>query len=136
MCTPSPAHTNPAYAQLDGYLDNLANAASQEKMTLAKLVTSKFSLAASVAKLTTKLANLTTAYALLANSTASPTLASSTHGGRPRSSCVYTVGGYCWTHGYKVHKNTCKHNPDGHKDCATHANTMHGSTTNKGWEDV
>ena len=53
---------------------------------------------------------------------------------------VSTQWGYCWTHGYQVHKNhsssTCKHKADGHKDCATRANTMHGSTTNKGWEDA
>jgi hypothetical protein len=49
-------------------------------------------------------------------------------------------GGYYWTHGYQVHKNhsssTCKHKANGHKDCATRASTMHGSTTNKGWEDA
>ncbi len=49
------------YAQLDGYLDNLTNATTKEKTTLAKLITLNVSLAASVANLTTNLANLTTA---------------------------------------------------------------------------
>jgi hypothetical protein len=128
------------YMQLDGYLDNLANAATQEKTTLAKLVASNVSLAASVATLTTNLANFTTAYALLANGTNAPMPPASTCGGHPRGSGVYAVGGYCWTHGYQVHKNhsssTYKHKADGHKDCTTQANTMHGSTTNKGWENA
>ena len=137
----TPALLTPStYAQLDGYLDNLANAATQEKTTLADLVASNSSLAASVATLTTNLANLTTAYTLLAAGSNAPAQPATTRGGRPRGSGVYAVGGYCWTHGYQVHKNhsssTCKHKADGHKDCATRANTMHGSTTNKGWEDA
>jgi hypothetical protein len=92
------------YAQLDSYLDNLANAATQEKTTLAELVTSNVSLAASVATLTTNLANLTTAYALLANGPNAPVHPATTRGSRPCGSGV-AVGGYCWTHGYQVHKN-------------------------------
>ena len=101
---------------------------------------SNISLAASVANLTTNLANLTMAYALLANSTNAPAPMASTHGGLPRGSGVYAMGGYCWTHGYQVHENhsssTCKHKANGHKDCATRANTMHGSTTNRRREDA
>ncbi len=76
------------YAQLDGYLDNLANAASQEKTTLAELVASTISLRVSVTNLTTNLANLTMAYTLLTNGTAAPAPASSTCGGRPHGSGV------------------------------------------------
>ena len=137
----TPALLTPStYAQLDGYLDNLANAATQEKTTLADLVASNVSLTASVATLTTNLANLTAAYSILANGKPPPALQAAPRGGRPRGSGVYAVGGYCWTHGFQVHKNhssaTCKHKADGHKDCATRANTMNGSTANKGWEDA
>jgi hypothetical protein len=45
-------------------------------------------------------------------------------------------GGYCWTHGYNVHpdghkSSDCRSKADGHKDCATRANTMGGSTYGK-----
>ena len=108
-------------------------------MTLAKLVASNVSFAASITNLTTNLANLTMAYTLLANGTTAPAPVSSTHDGHPHVFGVYPVGGYCWTHDcYQVHKNhlstTCKHKANHLKDCATCANTMHGSTTNKGWE--
>jgi hypothetical protein len=40
----------------------------------------------------------------------------------------YDPNGYCWSHGYMVHKNhtsaTCKTKKEGHKDGVTHANTM------------
>jgi hypothetical protein len=51
----------------------------------------------------------------------------------------YQVGGYCWTHGYKIglkHTGTnCKGKADGHKETATRANTMGGSSNNKRWDD-
>ena len=45
-------------------------------------------------------------------------------------------GGYGWTHGYNVHPeghkiSYCRSKADGHKDCATRANTMGGSTYGK-----
>ena len=46
--------------------------------------------------------------------------------------------GYCWTHGYRVKKGhdsaSCPAKDEGHKDAATRANTMNGSTANKGWD--
>ena len=128
------------YGQLDGYLDNLANAATQEITMLADLVASNVSLTASIATLTTNLANLTPTYSILANGKPPPAQQAMTHGGHPHSSRIYTVGGYCWTHGFQVHKNhssaMCKHTANSHKDCTTPANTMNSSTANKGWEDA
>ena len=132
--------TSSTYMQLDGYLHNLANTAMQDKTTLVELVAAKVSLTASVATLTTNLANLTAAYSILANEKAPPTQPAATRSGQPHGSGAYTVGGYCWAHGFHVHKNhssaTCKHKADGHKDCTTCTNTMNRSTANKGWEDA
>jgi hypothetical protein len=44
--------------------------------------------------------------------------------------CKYLNENYCWTHGYHIHKDHTSqtyHEPkDGHKSCATRANTMNG----------
>ena len=56
------------YVQLDRYLNNLADATTQEKMMLANI---------SLTTLTTNLANLTMAFTLLASSNAPPKSASS-----------------------------------------------------------
>jgi ABC-type transporter Mla subunit MlaD len=44
-------------------------------------------------------------------------------------------GNYCWTHGYKVNRShtsaTCSNKAQGHKDTATRADTMGGSTRGK-----
>ena len=51
---------------------------------------------------------------------------------------IFDVNNYCWSHGWRVHKNhtsaTCKKKNRGHKDEATRSNTMGGSNKNKGWE--
>lgn len=50
----------------------------------------------------------------------------------------WNPNGYCWSHGYKVTKNhnsnTCRTRKDGHKEEATRANTMGGSTENINWK--
>lgn len=125
--------------RLDGYLDNLAAAATTERTTLAQLIENNATLTASITSLTASVASLTTAYAILAGGT-------NTGSGRqqPRSSTrkpsYLAVGGYCWTHGYRLRKGhdsaTCKEKAEGHKDAATRANTMNGSTANKGWENT
>ena len=121
---------------LDGYLDNLANAAMQDKTTLAQLVETNAKLTVNVTALTASLASLTAAYTLLANKQAA---APSDTGTRTaRHNTRYEQGGYCWTHGYKLSKGhtsaTCSGKATGHKDTATRANTMGGSTRNKNWD--
>jgi hypothetical protein len=54
------------FDKLDGYLDNLANAATHEKTTLASLVEANATLTANNAMLTTSFAALSAAYVILA----------------------------------------------------------------------
>lgn len=54
------------FDKLDGYLDNLANAATHKKSTLAQLVDANATLTANNAMLATSLVALATAYSLLA----------------------------------------------------------------------
>ena len=134
------------YDKLDGYLDNLANAAAQEKSTLAQLVESNATLTTNNAALTTSLAALTAAYTLLAGNAQNKAGAgngTTSRNNRHRSNDAkqkFAPNGYCWTHGYKVglrHSSaTCTNKAAGHKDAATRANTMNGSATNKGWEQA
>ena len=129
--------TPDAFTRLDGYLDNLANAATQEKTTLAQLIDNNASLTSTVTSLTTALASLTTAYTLLANGPP-PAASAAKTASRSASSSKFEPGGYCWTHGYKVSKGhssaTCSNKSDGHKDTATRANIMGGSKRNKDWD--
>jgi hypothetical protein len=128
--------------RLDGYLDNLAAAATTERTTLAQLIENNATLTASVTSLTASVASLTSAYAILA--AGSDNMPKPTGGNKqqPRHSdrkpLYLAVGGYCWSHGYRVRKGhdsgTCKEKSEGHKDGATRANTMNGSTANKGWD--
>ena len=134
--------TPDTFARLDGYLDNLAAAATAERTTLSQLIENNATLTASITSLTASVASLTTAYALLAAGTnATPPATSAT---QPRNR-AHTQNrglankGYCWTHGYRVKdghdSKTCKHKEEGHQDGATRANTMGGSTANKGWDN-
>jgi hypothetical protein len=136
--------TSDPYLRLDGYLDNLANAATQEKTTLAQLADHCTSLSASVASLTAGVASLTSAYALLANNNrpATPAPATARLPTRPNTSRAaqkFAPNGYCWSHGYKVglhhSSGTCKAKAPGHLDAATRANTMNGSNAFKGWDN-
>ena len=120
------------FARLDGYLDNLAAAATTEHTTLAQL---NATLTANVTSLTASVASLAAAYTLLAGKPAPtapsvPKLASTA----PRTNHLDPTG-YCWTHGYRVTKGhtsaTCKTPMEGHKTAATRNNTMGGSTANK-----
>ena len=134
--------------RLDGYLDNLAAAATSEKTTLNQLIENNATLTASITSLTASVASLTSAYAILAaGHNNAPNRNGGTGGGsrqQPRSSdrkpSYLAVDGYCWTHGYRVRKGhdsvTCKDKAEGHKDAATRANTMNGSVANKGWENA
>jgi hypothetical protein len=130
------------FTRLDGYLDNLAAAATTERSTLAQLIETNATLTANIATLTTSVASLTAAYAILAankqSTTQTPATGKKRSGGTTANKNL-AVGGYCWTHGYRVAKghnsNTCNTKAEGHKDAATRANTMNGSTANKGWDD-
>ena len=131
--------------RLDGYLDNLAAAATTERTTLTQLIENNATLTANVTSLTASVASLTSAYTILAaGRNNAPKTTGGTGGGtqQPRHSdrkpSYLAVDGYCWTHGYRVRKGhdsvTCKDKAEGHKDAATRANTMNGSAWTKGWE--
>ena len=131
------------FAKLDGYLDNLAAAATTEKTTLTQLVENNATLTASITSLTATVASLSAAYTLLAagkpapsHPTANPQTCTKDTNKKPG---YLAVGGYCWSHGYRVRKGhdsaTCREKKEGHRDEATRANTMNGSDANKGWEN-
>ncbi len=127
--------------KLDGYLDNLANAATRESSTLRDLVDSNASCTASLKGLTASIAQLTAAYHTLAGKkppntpTATPSATPASARNNKRN---YAIRGYCWTHGYKVgikHTSaTCLAKAAGHMDLANRADTIDGSTNNKGWD--
>jgi hypothetical protein len=129
-------------AKLDGYLDNLAAAATTEKTTLNQLIENNATLTANVTSLTASVAALTAAYATLSagKPTAPPAVlpATTPQQRNTKKPDYLAVGGYCWMHGYHVKKGhdstTCRDKAPGHKDVATRANTMNGSTNNKGWD--
>ncbi len=131
------------FARLDRYLDNLAAAATNERTTLTQLIENNATLTANIATLTASVASLTAAYTILAatkdNLPAAPgrQCNNTTNANQPS---YLAVGGYCWTHGYRVRKghdsSNCRAKAEGHKDGATRANIMNGSTANKGWEDT
>ena len=130
----TPADDNPitpeTFARLDGYLDNLASAATTERTTLTQLVDNNATLTSSVAALTASVTALTTAYTLLASggSTAQQPQ-------QQRLKAGLDPNGYCWTHGYHVkigHTSaTCTNQAAGHQRTASRANIMGGSTKNK-----
>ena len=126
------------FARLDGYLDNLAAAATTERTMLTQLIENNATLTASVTSLTASVASLTAAYLLLAAGKASNPTAATPATGASRTRAKPAVNGYCWTHSFRVKMGhdsaTCKHKGEGHKDAATRANTMNGSNANKGWD--
>ena len=125
-------------SRIGSYLDNLANAATQDTQQLALLVESNRLLSSQVAALTTRL------------STAPPVVPAVPHvnRGTPMTALEkltsrikvkhYDPTGYCWSHGYMVGKThnsgTCLKKKDGHKDTATCADIKGGCTFNGGWE--
>jgi hypothetical protein len=119
---------------LDGYLDNLANAAIQEKSTFAQLVDSNASLAKSFKALAAAYDSLAGCLAPAAAATPMP---AGTRAPRTTRPVNYATNGYCWLHGYKVGQShtsiTCNAKADSHQAGATHTNIMGGSTLNKGW---
>eukprot|EP00804_Cyclotella_cryptica_P017257 CCRYP_016819-RA/>CCRYP_016819-RA protein AED:0.45 eAED:0.45 QI:0/-1/0/1/-1/1/1/0/157 len=138
--------TEGTFARLDGYLDNLAAAATTERTTLQSLTEANAALVANVTALTTSVASLMAAYTTLValqHASAPPGTATQqqrcTRTTTRLSTTLATMpGGYCWTHGFQVREGhssaTCANKAEGHKDTATHTNTMGGSMVNKGWE--
>ncbi len=120
--------------RLEGYLDNLANAATQEKSTFAQLVANTASLTTSFETLAAAYTSLAGCPAPAATATPAPTNKQDPH---TAHSVNYATNGYCWSHGYKVGKKhssiTCNAKADGHQAGTTRTNIMGGSTLNKGW---
>jgi hypothetical protein len=131
------------FTRLDRYLDNLAAATTNERNILTELIKNNATLTSSIATLTTSVVSLTAAYSILAAAKDNPPAPSgrkrnnNTNDNRPS---YLAVSRYCWMHGYQVRKghnsSNCRAKAEGHKDGATRANTMNGSTANKGWEDT
>ncbi len=91
---PGDTLTPDTFARLDGYLDNLALAASTERTTLNQLMETNASLTTTIVHLTASVTALTVAYTLIA--TKSPTLpppAAGTSAMRPKIGLDPT--GYC-----------------------------------------
>ena len=137
----APFDVNATTVRLDEYLDNLANAATQETTTITALATSLATLSAQMATVITSLATITTKLAAINSGTPSSAPAGNRGRNRGRNNnrpTNYVENGYCWTHGYRVSGNhssaTCSNKSEGHKDAATRANIMNGSTMNKGWD--
>eukprot|EP00804_Cyclotella_cryptica_P003921 CCRYP_016106-RA/>CCRYP_016106-RA protein AED:0.11 eAED:0.25 QI:0/0/0/1/0.2/0.16/6/0/1395 len=136
--------TEGTFARLDGYLDNLAAAATTERTTLQSLTEANAALVANLTALTTSVAGLTAAYTSLAAvqhasvppGTATQQPRRTRANTRPLTTLPAMPGGYCWTHGFRVREGhssaTCANKAEGHKDTATRANTMGGSMVNKG----
>ena len=122
------------FVRLDGYLDNLAAAATTEHTTLASLIENNATLTANVTSLTASLATLASAYMLLAGQVA-PTEPTAQKPTNANARNRLDPTGYCWTHGYCMTKShtsaTCKTPMEGHKTAATRNNTMGGSKANK-----
>jgi hypothetical protein len=133
--TAEPTITPDTFAQLDGYLNNLAAAATNEKSTLAQLVENNASLTASVAALTASVTSLTAAYTLLSNAKPPAATNAPTNPAQKRTKAKLDPNGYCWTHGYMVRVGhtsaTCTDKKLGHQDAATRANTMGGTERGK-----
>ena len=124
-------------------LDTLALAAVQKNETLEQLIKINEMKEITLKNLMAQLAaEKTTSSKLLdiISKAGLKTGGNNTSGGGSSSSTAskWDPNGYCWSHGYKVTKNhnskTCRTRKDGHKEEATRANTMGGSTGNRNWK--
>jgi hypothetical protein len=133
-------------------LDNLANAATNDRQVVTQLTASNHTLSEANKALTIQLqqalATITTLTTANNNKTSErntshqnkQTPAATTFTGRkPFNHKEWLASldpeGYCWTHGYKVVKghssSTCQGKNGGHQDEATRSNTMGGATRGK-----
>ena len=126
---------------INNAMDNLAVIMSSDKNAVdtlvannAKLTEQVQSLTATIERLTIENANLIKVITNIAGASATPPTSTQQQSARESN---FDPNGYCWTHGYKVHKNhtsaTCKRKAPGHQDAATRENPMGGSTKNKDW---
>ena len=122
-------------------LDNLALAAVQKNETLEQLIKINEMKEKTLNNLMTQLtAEKATSSKFLdiISKAGLKTGGNSTSGGGSSNASKWDPNGYCWSHGYKVTKNhnskTCRTRKDGHKEEATRANTMGGSTENINWK--
>ena len=122
-------------------LDNLALAAIQKNETLEQLIKMNEMKETTIKNLMTQLAAEKETSSKLLAILSKANLKTGGHnnsGGGGGNSSMYDPNGYCWSHGYKVTKThtskTCRSRKEGHKEGATRANTMGGSTDNIYWK--
>ena len=126
--------------ELNEAMDNLVAIMSSDKGQVETLVATNAELTAQIKvltatnqRLTAENANLIAVITKIAGA-GTEMKATAPMSGRDAN---YDPKGYCWTHGYRVHKNhnsaNCKSKAPGHQDAATRENTMGGSTKNKDW---
>ena len=134
---------SPTTERLDSYLDNLANAATQDSGQLALLLESNKTLITQNRLLAEQLAALTTRF----DATVTTPLPNGPPTGTPRKTPAqlrehrltkYSTTNYCHTHGFMLNKThtsaTCKNPGPNHVTTATRADTKGGVEFNKGWE--
>ena len=101
--------TEGTFAQLDGYLDNLAAAATTEGTTLQSLTDANAALVANVTALTTSVASLTAAYTTMAaihHTGSKPPIGRTQQpqctrtNTRPATNLPTMPRGYCWINGF------------------------------------
>jgi uncharacterized coiled-coil protein SlyX len=133
--------SNEDTSTIAGYLDNMANAATNDSNVMASILAKLDALTVQVDKIKQQQQRAP------AKTTTPPTTTTTTPPTTPFVARVYTQAealrffdptGYCSTHGWRVKAGhtsaTCtKRNPH-HKEGATRADTMRGCNKNKGWE--
>ena len=142
-----PLMTPPDFEKLDDYFDNIAAAATNKKTVLADLVATITKLTDANKILTSTNAKLTTQLSTRIQPAGTPSNPSTPWVDR-HANCNKTnpgrflVGGYCWTHGWRVtpehNSRTCNRKKEGHgkaQEASTRTNLMGGSVANKGWDD-
>ena len=134
-------------SRLTEYLDNIANAATQDSSQLQLLIASNNTLieqnrklASDMAALSSRVSNATPTIA----PTIPPTITPTVTPGTPRTPAQllakrllkYDPNLYCYTHGFLVRHDSaaCTHPNATHQRDATKADTKGGSEWNKGWE--
>jgi hypothetical protein len=135
--------SSPTTKRLDSYLDNLANAATQDSVQMGLLLESNKTLI----EQNRLLAEQFTALSARFNATPTTPSPSRPPAGTPRKTPAqlrekrltkYSTTNYCHTHGYMVNAThtsaTCKTPGPNHVTTATRADTKGGVDYNKGWE--
>ena len=125
--------------RLDDYLDNIANAATNEKAVLEELVSTNSKQSETISTQAQNIKSLTHQVQKLHEQISSLKNRSGRHSSTPPTSTWTPVtDGYCWSHGYRCapgHSSlTCRRPLPGHQKDSTRRHIMGGSTANKGWE--